>query len=115
MWASVTVLAPRPLGQPISVSRLTKSIRSDRPVITSGMMSGAEIMPENRVRPLNRPSRASVSPASVPRMVANVADTTAMRSDRSAASITWSFCRSFPYHSVEKPPHTVASREALNE
>ena len=27
----------------------------------------------------------------------------------------WSFLKSLPYHSVEKPPHTVASRDLLKE
>jgi hypothetical protein len=115
MCASVTVVAPRPVGYPISVSRLTNSNNSERPVMTSGMMSGAEIMPENKVRPLKRPSRASVRPASVPRSVAKLAETTAICRDRSVPLITWSFASSLPYHWVENPPQTVASLDELND
>ena len=48
MWASVTVRKPR--SSPIA----TNSSSSDRPVITSGMTSGANTMPENSTRPRKR-------------------------------------------------------------
>ena len=115
MWASVMVVAPRPAGQPMRVCRITNRNRSDRPVITSGMMRGADIMPDNSVRPRNRPMRASASPARVPNSVATVADTMAMRSDNSAAVITSPLWNSLGYHSSEKPPQRVARREELKE
>jgi hypothetical protein len=48
MCASVTVKKPR--SRPIA----TNSSSSDRPVITSGMTSGANTMPENSRRPRKR-------------------------------------------------------------
>ena len=41
--------------KPRSKPMATKSSSSDRPVITSGMTSGAKTMPENSVRPRKRP------------------------------------------------------------
>lgn len=67
------------------------------------------------MRPRNDLNRANASPAMVPRIVAIVAESSAIFSDRIAALITWSFSNSFPYHLVENPPQTVASRALLNE
>ena len=79
------------------------------------MTSGAVTMPDSSVRPLNLPKRASAVPASVPRITAPVAVIAAIRSDSHAASrICWLW-NSRPYHCVEKPPHTVTSRDSLNE
>jgi hypothetical protein len=83
--------------------------------MTSGMIRGAETSPENSVRPPKRRKRASAMPAIVPRMVARVALIRAILSERRAAAMTWSFEKRRQYHSVENPPHTVASRDLLNE
>ncbi len=84
-------------------------------MITSGITSGADTRPEKKVRPGNRTKRASAMPAMVPRMVAMVALTAAISRDRTAASMIWLLANSLPYHSVEKPPHNIASRDLLNE
>ncbi len=115
MCAMVMVVTPRPCGQPNSCSSATNNTSNDRPVITSGITSGAVVMPENKVRPLNLPNRASASPASVPRITAPVALTAAIFRDSHAALRIWSLSNSFPYHSVENPPHTVTRRDLLNE
>jgi hypothetical protein len=94
---------------------VTNSSSSDRPVITSGITSGAVVSPENSVRPLNGPNRASAMPASVPSATAIVAEIAATRRLSHAALRIWSFCSSAPYHLVENPPHTVTSFDALNE
>ncbi len=83
--------------------------------MTSGMTMGEVIIPENRVLPLNRPKRASTSPAIVPRIVAMVAELNAMRRLSNAASSTCSFLKSSPYQRVENPPQIVAILESLNE
>jgi hypothetical protein len=84
-------------------------------VITSGITSGAVTMPASSSRPRNRPSRARAMPAMVPSAVATVAETAAICRLRSAASTTCRLPHSATYHLVEKPPQTVASRDALNE
>ena len=81
----VMVVTPRPRGQPTASSSATNSSSSDRPVITSGITSGAEVMPLNSTRPRNRPIRASARPASVPSATAAVADSAAMRTLNHAA------------------------------
>ena len=83
--------------------------------MTSGMTMGDVIIPENSVRPLNRPKRARTKPDMVPRSVARVADVTAILRLNKRASIICSFRNNSPYHRVENPPQTVASRESLNE
>ena len=88
---------------------------SDRPVMTSGMTSGADIMPLNSSRPLNWPKRTSASPASVPSSIAKVAFTAAILRLRATASQTSSLSNSTPYHLVEKPPHTGTMRDLLKE
>ncbi len=93
----------------------TNSSKSDRPVITSGMTSGAKIMPENSVRPRNRPIRTRTSAAMVPNTVASVAEMKATFSVIHAASISCSFSSSPAYHLVENPPHTVTSFDSLKE
>ena len=45
------VVKPRPSGQPKSCSIATNSSSSDRPVMTSGITSGAVVMPDSSVRP----------------------------------------------------------------
>ncbi len=82
----VIVVTPRPSGQPNSPSITTNSSSKDRPVMTSGMTSGAVVRPCSNVRPRNGPKRASTSPASVPRMTAPVALMAATWMDSHAAS-----------------------------
>ena len=72
-------------------------------------------MPENSVRPLNRSPRDSATAASVPSRVAAVADTAATRKLISAASSMARSLKNSPYQRSDQPPHTVTSREALNE
>ena len=72
-------------------------------------------MPENTVRPRKRPARTSATAASVPSTVAAVADSAAMRRLVHAASSMARSCHSATYQRVDQPPHTVTSREALNE
>ena len=69
------VVMPRPAGQPINCSIVTNSSNIDSPVMTSGITSGADFMPDNSVRPLNGPKRVSASPHKVPRITASVAET----------------------------------------
>ena len=78
MWAMVMVEKPRCAGQPIHSFSVMNSSSSERPVITSGITSGALSMPPKSVRPRNRPNRTMASPARVPRSVAKVAFTTAI-------------------------------------
>src|SRR5690606_658945 len=103
MCDSVTVTKPR------SKPTATKSSSSDRPVMTSGMTSGANTMPVNRTRPRNRVYRVSASAAIVPSTVATVAEVTATRAVTQAASSRPRLLNSSTYHLVEKPAHTVTS------
>ena len=105
------VVMPRPAGQPISCSIVTNSSSSDRPVMTSGMTSGAVVSPDSSVRPLNGPNRASVMPASVPSTTASVAEIAATLRLSHAALRICSLRSNSPYHLVENPPHTVTSRD----
>ena len=72
-------------------------------------------MPANAVRPVKRPARTSATAASVPSTVAAVADSAAMRRLFQAASSIAPSCSSSTYQRIDQPPHTVTSREALNE
>ncbi len=87
----VIVEKPRCPGQPVNCCSVMNSNNRERPVMTSGITIGDEIIPENKVRPLNRPNRASASPDMVPRIVAMLADVTAILTLRSRASRTCSF------------------------
>ena len=92
----------------------TNSSSSDSPVITSGMTSGAVVMPASSMRPRKRPKRASAMPASVPSTTAAVADMSAIRIDSQAAPRICSLCTSAAYHlSVGEcaASHTVTRRE----
>ncbi len=118
MCAMVMVVMPRPAGQPKTCSIATKVSRSDRPVITSGMTSGAVVMALNSMRPRNLPNLDSEKPASVPRMDAPVALITATFSEIQAASRISSLLNRAKYHlSVGElcTSHTVTSLEALKE
>ena len=72
-------------------------------------------MPENSTRPRKRPNRTSATAASVPSTVATVAESNAMRSVTQAASSMALSFEQLAYQRVDQPPHTVTSREALNE
>ena len=54
VWAMTMVVMDRPAGQPKLCSMATNSSSRARPVMTSGITSGAVTMPENKVRPVNR-------------------------------------------------------------
>ena len=86
--AMVIVVNPRWPGQPSHSAIRMNSISDEMPVITSGMISGAVTSPENSTRPRNRRNRARAMPAIVPKIVAKVADSRAICSDRIAARIT---------------------------
>ncbi|MNY57176.1 hypothetical protein D3C86_1933440 [compost metagenome] len=73
VWAIQMVSRPRSAGQPISWAMATNSSSSDRPVITSGITSGAVTMPPNTVRPRKRGMRVSTKAARVPSAVAAIA------------------------------------------
>ena len=72
-------------------------------------------MPDSSVRPRNGPKRASAMPVSVPSTTAAVAEMAAIFRLRSAAPMICWLSSSAPYHLVENPPHTVTSRDSLNE
>ncbi len=72
-------------------------------------------MPENSVRPLKLAPRASAIAASVPSNVASVADVAPTRRLIQAASIMARSLKNSAYQRNDQPPHTVTSREALNE
>ena len=100
----VIVVASRVAGQPIHSAIDMNRKRSDRPVMISGITSGAVIMPASSSRPRNRVSRCMASATSAPRQVATVALTAAIRRLRSAASSTSSSSSRCAYHRREKPP-----------
>ena len=86
--------------------------------MTSGITSGAVVIPDNNVRPLNGPNRASTKPASVPSTTAPVAETAATLIDNQAASRIGVLCNNSPYHfSVgdAAASQTVTNLELLNE
>jgi hypothetical protein len=103
----------RPAGQPISCCIATKSSKSDSPVITSGMTSGAVDMPVSSARDRNRPNRVSTYAASVPSPTASVALTAATCRLIQADPRICGSRSSSPYHLVEKPPQTVTSLLSL--
>ncbi len=115
MWASVIVVKPRWPGQPIHSAIRMNSMSDEMPVMTSGMISGPVTRPENSSRPRNRRNRASAMPAMVPRIVAMVAETSAIFSERISAAQTCLLLNSETYQRVENPPQTVARREPLKE
>ncbi len=79
------------------------------------MTSGAETMPENRVRPRKRRKRTSATAASVPSTSAMLALMAAIcRLSQAAPSSCGSLNRA-PYHLVEKPDQTVTRLDSLNE
>ena len=72
-------------------------------------------MPENSVRPLKLSARDSATAASVPSKVAIEAEVAATRKLIQAASSMARSLKNSVYQRSDQPPHTVTSREALNE
>ena len=66
-WAIQIVSIPLPSGQPIACSMDTKMSNRESPVITSGMTSGAVIVPANVKCPRNHPKRTRARDAIKPR------------------------------------------------
>ncbi|MDR8732422.1 hypothetical protein FEQ05_06792 [Burkholderia pseudomultivorans] len=114
-WPIQIVTIPRPFGQPNICSSATNSSSSEIPWITSGITSGALIIPVYSVKPLKRPKRASTKPAHVPITTDAVAVSRPIFSDSHAALSNSSSCHSAAYHFSEKPDHTVTSFDSLNE
>ena len=85
------VLAPREEGQPVSSWRLTKNNNRDKPVMTSGITSGAAISPVNNVRPRYRPMRLRARAARVPNSVAKQALTTLGLNEQAATDTIQAF------------------------
>ena len=76
--ASQMVSMPRSDGQPMECPSATNSSSSDRPVITSGITSGAVIIKAKPFEPRKRPKRTITTAAMVPRITAAVAAQAAM-------------------------------------
>ena len=102
-------------GIPSAAPAETSISRIDRPMITSGITSGAVISAPNTVLPGNRRKRVITIAPSVPMAVAAVAVQKAIRRLTQAASRICRSRSSSPYHLVEKPAQTVARREELTE
>src|SRR5690349_1512735 len=122
MCAMVIVATPRSNCQPnicwSSCSSETNSSSMDRPVMTSGMTSGAVVRPWSRARPRNGPKRDRTRPASVPSTTAPVADMAATLMDNQAADRMALSSNSFAYHfrvGEFAASQTVTRRELLNE
>src|ERR1700733_15296779 len=118
MCARMMVSMPVPCGQPIACCNVMNSSSNARPVMTSGMTSGAVVMPTSSVRPRNGPKRASATPVSVPSTTAPLAAISAIRTDSQAASRISSLPSSSPYHfnvGEWAASQTVTRRELLNE
>src|SRR5262245_6987324 len=109
------VCAMAMVQKPRSMSIATNNNNRASPMMTSGMTSGAKIIPENSTRPRKRSKRTSAMAASVPSTVAALADKKAMRSVTQADSSMARSSMSSAYQRVDQPPHTVTRREALNE
>ena len=88
-----------------------KKIKRDKPVITSGITSGATSMPPKIVLPLNFPNRTIASPAKAPRRVAKVALIKAICKLRDTASQTSGDSNNTLYQRVDHPPQTGTSFE----
>ena len=70
MCAMVMVVAPREAGQPMRFAIEMNRNSSDRPVMISGITSGAVIMPLSSMRPRSRLTRCSATATSAPSAVA---------------------------------------------
>src|SRR5689334_18500316 len=122
MCAIVMVATPRSNCHPnicwSNCSSDTNSNSMDRPVMTSGMTSGAVVRPCSSARPRNGPKRDRTRPASVPRITAPVADIAATWMDSHAAERMAVSSNSLAYHlrvGEFAASHTVTRRELLNE
>ena len=93
----------------------TNISRIDRPMITSGITSGAVISAPNSVLPGKRRMRVITSAAMVPSTTAAVAVQNATLMLIHAARSILSSRNSSPYHLNEKPDQTVARRDSLKE
>ena len=111
-----TQIATTPFGAiPIRPPIDTSISRIERPVITSGITSGAVIIAPNRVLVGKWCMRVIASAAIVPSTTAAVAVQNAtFRLTHAASSIERSRISS-PYHLNENPDHTEASRDSLKE
>ena len=109
------VTMPRSAGQPTICAIATNSSSNDRPVITSGITSGAVTRPENMVRPRKRLIRVMTNAARVPRQTAAQAVKKAISRLRLTAFISWVLSSRPTYQCTDQPPHTVTRREALKE
>src|SRR5215472_643489 len=109
VWAMTTVQNPR------SIETATNKSNMDRPVMTSGMTNGAQIIAANGSRPRKRPNRTSATAARVPSNVAMNAEMKATRKLIDAARSNAASCASAAYQRIDQPPHTATRREALKE
>ena len=88
---------------------------SERPMMTSGITSGAPSMPVNSMRPPKRPRLTNASDANVPNTTDPLAEKKASRSDsHNALSSSWSDA-SARYHFSVAWPHWFITCESLNE
>ena len=113
--ASQMVSIPRSAGQPMACASATNSSSSDRPVMTSGITSGAVIINAKPFAPRKRPKRTITSAAIVPSTQAIVAASAAMVRLSPTALIIASSWNSSLYQRVDQPAQTVTSLELLNE
>ncbi|MNC69090.1 hypothetical protein D3C75_1197470 [compost metagenome] len=109
------VNTPRSDGQPKACPIATNSSSNDRPVITSGITSGAVSIKAKPVEPRKRPKRTITTAAIAPSTTAAVAEAAAIvRLSPTALIIAESWNNSV-YQRVDQPAHTVTSLELLNE
>src|SRR5690606_5781382 len=109
-------IATTPLdGSPNRPPIDTSISRIDSPMITSGITSGAVTSAPNMVLLGKRLKRVIAIAAIVPITIDAVAVQNAIFRLTHAACSSWRSRNSSPYHLVENPAHTVASREELNE
>ena len=104
------------IGQPIRFAIEMNRNSSDRPVMISGITSGAVTMPREQQPPAEPGTRCRASATRAPSAVASVALTMAMRRLSKAASEQFVVRASrLAYQRSEKPPHSVTRRESLKE
>ena len=109
------VITPRSWNRPKVWPIATNSSRMDRPVMTSGMTSGAVISAENSDLPGNWRKRVITIAAIVPSTTEAQAVRKAISRLTLAASIICLSRNSSPYHFSEKPDQTVTRRFSLKE
>ena len=105
------VVKPRSSGQPINSFSEIKKIKRDKPVITSGITSGATNIPPKSVLPRNFPNRTIAIPANAPSIVAKVALIKAICKLSITASQTSGDSNNTLYQRVDQPPQTGTSFE----